>query len=128
MIVLRQQAFEVFASHFDPSRQRFLADTVERLVGEKASISGVIITSAKKTFFAGGDLYDDDRVSVSLQGLNSHRREGRQVLVRLLYGSAGLLLIYADDFTWFLYAKDQLPTVRVCKCGDVFRDDLRGGY
>ena len=30
--------------------------TVERLVVEKDSITGVVITSAKKTFFAGGDL------------------------------------------------------------------------
>ncbi len=29
---------------------------VERLVAEKDSITGVVITSAKKTFFAGGDL------------------------------------------------------------------------
>ena len=35
-----------------------MAATVERLVAEKDSISGVIITSAKKTFFAGGDLND----------------------------------------------------------------------
>jgi 3-hydroxyacyl-CoA dehydrogenase/enoyl-CoA hydratase/3-hydroxybutyryl-CoA epimerase len=32
--------------------------TVDRLESEKDSISGVIITSAKKTFFAGGDLND----------------------------------------------------------------------
>ncbi|GAA5229770.1 3-hydroxyacyl-CoA dehydrogenase NAD-binding domain-containing protein [Arthrobacter cryoconiti] len=31
---------------------------VERLVAEKDSITGVILTSAKKTFFAGGDLND----------------------------------------------------------------------
>ncbi|RKH54212.1 3-hydroxyacyl-CoA dehydrogenase [Corallococcus sp. AB050B] len=31
---------------------------VDRLVKEKASITGVVITSAKKTFFAGGDLKD----------------------------------------------------------------------
>ncbi|MBN8231203.1 enoyl-CoA hydratase/isomerase family protein [Corallococcus macrosporus] len=31
---------------------------VDRLVKEKASITGVVITSAKKTFFAGGDLND----------------------------------------------------------------------
>jgi 3-hydroxyacyl-CoA dehydrogenase/enoyl-CoA hydratase/3-hydroxybutyryl-CoA epimerase len=31
---------------------------VERLVAEKDQITGVIITSAKKTFFAGGDLND----------------------------------------------------------------------
>lgn len=30
--------------------------TVDRLIAEKDSISGVILTSAKKTFFAGGDL------------------------------------------------------------------------
>jgi 3-hydroxyacyl-CoA dehydrogenase / enoyl-CoA hydratase / 3-hydroxybutyryl-CoA epimerase len=32
--------------------------TVERLEAEKDSIKGVVITSAKKTFFAGGDLHD----------------------------------------------------------------------
>ncbi|MBE2320839.1 enoyl-CoA hydratase/isomerase family protein [Solirubrobacter sp. CPCC 204708] len=33
-------------------------ETVERLEAEKDSITGVVITSAKKTFFAGGDLND----------------------------------------------------------------------
>ncbi|MGH3862378.1 3-hydroxyacyl-CoA dehydrogenase NAD-binding domain-containing protein [Actinokineospora sp.] len=33
-----------------------LTETVDRLVSEKDSIAGVVITSAKKTFFAGGDL------------------------------------------------------------------------
>ena len=32
--------------------------TVERLEAEKDAITGVVITSAKKTFFAGGDLND----------------------------------------------------------------------
>ncbi|MDQ2635593.1 MAG: enoyl-CoA hydratase/isomerase family protein, partial [Actinomycetota bacterium] len=31
-------------------------NAVERLVAEKDSVTGVVITSAKKTFFAGGDL------------------------------------------------------------------------
>jgi 3-hydroxyacyl-CoA dehydrogenase/enoyl-CoA hydratase/3-hydroxybutyryl-CoA epimerase len=35
-----------------------MAATVERLEAEKDQITGVIITSAKKTFFAGGDLND----------------------------------------------------------------------
>ncbi|RYZ39367.1 MAG: enoyl-CoA hydratase/isomerase family protein, partial [Myxococcaceae bacterium] len=35
---------------------------VDRLVQEKDSITGVILTSAKKTFFAGGDLNDLRRV------------------------------------------------------------------
>ncbi len=35
-----------------------MAATVDRLEAEKDDISGVVITSAKKTFFAGGDLKD----------------------------------------------------------------------
>src|ERR1700760_1468574 len=35
-----------------------MAATVDRLEAEKDEISGVVITSAKKTFFAGGDLND----------------------------------------------------------------------
>ncbi len=35
-----------------------LKETVDRLEAEKDSISGVVLTSAKKTFFAGGDLND----------------------------------------------------------------------
>ncbi len=35
-----------------------MAATVERLEAEKDDIKGVVITSAKKTFFAGGDLND----------------------------------------------------------------------
>ncbi len=36
--------------------QKSMHDTVERLAAEKDRIKGVILTSAKKTFFAGGDL------------------------------------------------------------------------
>ena len=35
-----------------------MAATIDRLEAEKDSITGVVITSAKKTFFAGGDLND----------------------------------------------------------------------
>ena len=35
-----------------------LTEVVDRLESEKDSITGVVITSAKKTFFAGGDLND----------------------------------------------------------------------
>ena len=35
-----------------------MRNAVDRLVAEKDSITGVVITSAKKTFFAGGDLKD----------------------------------------------------------------------
>ena len=40
-----------------------LMKTVERLEAEKDSITGVVITSAKKTFFAGGDLNDLKKVT-----------------------------------------------------------------
>jgi 3-hydroxyacyl-CoA dehydrogenase/enoyl-CoA hydratase/3-hydroxybutyryl-CoA epimerase len=35
-----------------------MAAAVDRLEAEKGAITGVVITSAKKTFFAGGDLHD----------------------------------------------------------------------
>ena len=35
-----------------------MAATIDRLENEKDEIAGVVITSAKKTFFAGGDLHD----------------------------------------------------------------------
>ena len=41
-----------------PHTQASLAATIERLEAERDRIAGVIITSAKKTFFAGGDLND----------------------------------------------------------------------
>lgn len=42
---------------------RSMEDTVARLEQEKDAIAGVIITSAKSTFFAGGDLRDLVRVT-----------------------------------------------------------------
>ena len=41
--------------------QRFVScfeETLDRLEAERDSITGVVVTSAKKTFFAGGDLHD----------------------------------------------------------------------
>jgi 3-hydroxyacyl-CoA dehydrogenase/enoyl-CoA hydratase/3-hydroxybutyryl-CoA epimerase len=43
-------------------------NAVERLVAEKDSITGVVITSAKKTFFAGGDLKAISRVTADSAG------------------------------------------------------------
>ncbi|NUS79797.1 MAG: 3-hydroxyacyl-CoA dehydrogenase, partial [Streptomyces sp.] len=40
-----------------------LAYVTDRLEAEKDSIRGIILTSAKKTFFAGGDLRDLIRVT-----------------------------------------------------------------
>src|SRR5579862_4767556 len=39
-----------------------MAATIDRLEAERDAITGVVITSAKKTFFAGGDLNDLRRV------------------------------------------------------------------
>jgi 3-hydroxyacyl-CoA dehydrogenase/enoyl-CoA hydratase/3-hydroxybutyryl-CoA epimerase len=36
--------------------QQSMHEAIERLVSESASVTGVVITSAKRTFFAGGDL------------------------------------------------------------------------
>ena len=44
------------ANTMNATFQSSFAQTVERLLAEKDSITGVVITSGKKTFFAGGDL------------------------------------------------------------------------
>ena len=41
-------------------------ETVERLLKEQENISGIIVTSAKKTFFAGADLNEMSQVSDEL--------------------------------------------------------------
>jgi 3-hydroxyacyl-CoA dehydrogenase/enoyl-CoA hydratase/3-hydroxybutyryl-CoA epimerase len=44
------------ANTMNETFQRSLAETVDRLYAERDDIAGVLITSAKPTFFAGGDL------------------------------------------------------------------------
>jgi 3-hydroxyacyl-CoA dehydrogenase/enoyl-CoA hydratase/3-hydroxybutyryl-CoA epimerase len=46
------------ANTMNEAYARSMGATVERLEAEKDDIHGVVITSAKKTFFAGGDLND----------------------------------------------------------------------
>src|ERR671939_1532335 len=58
--------------------------TVERLEAEKDDIKGVVITSAKKTFFAGGDLNDLKQASKDNSAeIAGFVREGKAVLRRL---------------------------------------------
>jgi 3-hydroxyacyl-CoA dehydrogenase/enoyl-CoA hydratase/3-hydroxybutyryl-CoA epimerase len=58
--------------------------TVDRLEAEKDDITGVIITSAKKTFFAGGDLNDLRAVTrENSDEIAGFVREGKSVLRRL---------------------------------------------
>ena len=45
--------------------QESMHNAVERLVAEQDSITGVVVTSAKKTFFAGGDLKSISRVTLA---------------------------------------------------------------
>ena len=44
------------ANTMNATFQSSFAETMQRLLAEKDDISGVVITSGKKTFFAGGDL------------------------------------------------------------------------
>src|SRR4029079_5308432 len=46
------------ANTMNEAYARSMGATVERLEAERDDIHGVVITSAKKTFFAGGDLND----------------------------------------------------------------------
>jgi 3-hydroxyacyl-CoA dehydrogenase/enoyl-CoA hydratase/3-hydroxybutyryl-CoA epimerase len=55
--------------------------TVERLEAERESIAGVVITSAKKTFFAGGDLRD----------LKRARREDAEEIARFVRENKAML-------------------------------------
>src|SRR3954449_658984 len=58
--------------------------TAERLEAEKDSIAGVVITSAKKTFFAGGDLNDLKKVTPeNAAEFGAMVRDGKAVLRRL---------------------------------------------
>jgi len=79
--------------------QRDLVATVDRLEAERDAITGVVLTSGKKTFFAGGDLKllsraqpsDSERLEVEVDGLKRQLRRletlGRPV-VAAVNGSA----------------------------------------
>ena len=61
-----------------------MAATVDRLEAEKETITGVVITSAKSTFFAGGDLNDLKEASPDQAGeLEEMVRELKSQLRRL---------------------------------------------
>jgi 3-hydroxyacyl-CoA dehydrogenase/enoyl-CoA hydratase/3-hydroxybutyryl-CoA epimerase len=61
-----------------------MAAAVERLEAEKDTIKGVVITSAKKTFFAGGDLRDLKKVTKDdVDEVSQWVRQGKVLLRRL---------------------------------------------
>ena len=58
--------------------------TIDRLEAEKDSITGVVITSAKKTFFAGGDLNDLIKATpADAEAITEYSNELKQQLRRL---------------------------------------------
>ena len=61
-----------------------IRETVDRLESEKDAIAGVVITSGKKTFFAGGDLNDLRKVKKSdAEAFSAFVEENKSVLRRL---------------------------------------------
>jgi 3-hydroxyacyl-CoA dehydrogenase / enoyl-CoA hydratase / 3-hydroxybutyryl-CoA epimerase len=58
IVVLTLDAPGQSANTMNDLYKRSMAETVARLEAEKDDLAGVVITSAKKTFFAGGDLND----------------------------------------------------------------------
>ncbi|GAA3915247.1 3-hydroxyacyl-CoA dehydrogenase NAD-binding domain-containing protein [Litoribacillus peritrichatus] len=54
------------ANTMNPTYRASMDEVVARLIQEKDSISGVIITSAKKTFFAGADLNEMAQVTEAM--------------------------------------------------------------
>ncbi|ALG86292.1 3-hydroxyacyl-CoA dehydrogenase NAD-binding domain-containing protein [Gordonia phthalatica] len=66
-----------------------LAATVDRLEAEKDDITGVVVTSAKKTFFAGGDLKDmtnqpKDKTKAEIAEEITERSRGLKKVMRRL--------------------------------------------
>ncbi|MGB3301300.1 3-hydroxyacyl-CoA dehydrogenase NAD-binding domain-containing protein [Gordonia sp. (in: high G+C Gram-positive bacteria)] len=66
-----------------------MAETVDRLEAEKDDITGVILTSAKKTFFAGGDLKDmsnppKDQTKAEIATSITERANGMKKVLRRL--------------------------------------------
>ncbi len=70
------------ANTMNAAYKRSMAATVDRLEAEREQITGVVIASAKKTFFAGGDLNDlrlatreqADQVSAEVRELKAQLR------------------------------------------------------
>ena len=75
VVVLTMDDPDQGANTLNDTFRRSLSATVERLEADRDEISGVILTSAKKTFFAGADLHwlkdvtpDDTAVLVDAAG------------------------------------------------------------
>src|SRR2546421_3525535 len=72
------------ANTMNEAYARSIRETLDRLEAERDEIAGVVITSAKKTFFAGGDLNDLKKVTpANADEFAAAVRDGKAVLRRL---------------------------------------------
>src|SRR5688572_11028615 len=84
IVVLTLDDPEQSANTMNAAYAASIRSTVDRLEAEKDSIAGVVITSAKKTFFAGGDLNDLKKVNhENANEFAGFVRDGKAVLRRL---------------------------------------------
>ncbi len=84
VVVLTLDDPEQSANTMNHAYAASMAATLERLENERDEIAGVIITSAKKTFFAGGDLHDLKSVTKDdTDEITRFVREGKDQLRRL---------------------------------------------
>src|SRR4051812_21273881 len=84
IVVLTLDDPEQSANTMNAAYAASIRATLDRLEAEKDSITGVVITSAKKTFFAGGDLNDLKKVAPeTADEFAAHVRDGKAVLRRL---------------------------------------------
>src|SRR3954465_6615552 len=84
IVVLTLDDPEQSANTMNAAYAASIRATLDRLEAEKDSITGVVITSAKKTFFAGGDLNDLKKVTPeTADEFAAHVRDGKAGLRRL---------------------------------------------
>jgi 3-hydroxyacyl-CoA dehydrogenase/enoyl-CoA hydratase/3-hydroxybutyryl-CoA epimerase len=84
VVVLTMDDPEQSANTMNARYAAAIRETVDRLERERDELRGVVITSAKKTFFAGGDLNDLRRVGPEdAEQFAGFVRDGKAVLRRL---------------------------------------------
>jgi 3-hydroxyacyl-CoA dehydrogenase/enoyl-CoA hydratase/3-hydroxybutyryl-CoA epimerase len=84
IVILTLDDPEQSANTMNAAYQASMAAAVERLEAERDDIAGVIVTSAKKTFFAGGDLNDLRKATKDdAEEIGAMVREGKAMLRRL---------------------------------------------
>src|SRR6478736_200646 len=84
IVILTLDDPEQSANTMNAAYAESMAKTVDRLEAEKDDITGVVITSAKNTFFAGGDLNDLIKATKDdTEQISGFVRDGKAKLRRL---------------------------------------------